>query len=653
MSKLLYSTGFHRKSTLVLMGVLAIFNCLELQGQSLSDTIDIKEISVISKEIKRFQAGAKVETISGIQFENFQDGNLETLLSRNIPVSLKGTAGGLSTIRFRGTSPDHTSINFGGLNLNSLTLGHSNISNVSIYLFDEIGLQFGSSSAVNGSGSIGGAIYLGLQNDWTNGFKAELKTSFGSFGEQLHGSKIYFGNGSWESVTRVYYLKKENNFPFYNTSFKDFTTGKVGLDDEQKNANIENKGFLQEFNYRFSKAESVKLKVWLENNWHYIQQNQASNLLNPEQKETYEDEHIRIWADYDNKKKRFKYHFGVGYVFDNGIFNETPNPISTQRIVGDFYLEQNILKNGSYKVGAKAARMIPKVYAYSQEIKFEDRTDLFLSYNHHFFNRLRITLNLRQGFVTDFKLPFVPALGLSYQLLNVNQHLIKLNANVAKSYRVPTFNDRYWEPGGNPNLKPEDGMNYEIGLSYNYYSNNLTSSIKLNGFYMDVDNWLLWRNGGSYWYADNVQRVQSKGIEISGNLKYNWGRFKINSIINYAFTNAERVESINHNSAINRQLEYVPLHKGITSLSVAYKEITFLVDGSYSYEQYTDETMGNILDSYFLLNAALNYRFKINDNHKFKISTGLNNILNKNYQSTIDYAMPQINYKISLTYNFK
>ena len=297
--------------------------------------------------------------------------------------------------------------------------------------------------------------------------------------------------------------------------------------------------------------------------------------------------------------------------------------------------------------------MIPKVYAYSQEIKFEDRTDLFLSYNHHFFNRLRITLNLRQGFVTDFKLPFVPALGLSYQLLNVNQHLIKLNANVAKSYRVPTFNDRYWEPGGNPNLKPEDGMNYEIGLSYNYYSNNLTSSIKLNGFYMDVDNWLLWRNGGSYWYADNVQRVQSKGIEISGNLKYNWGRFKINSIINYAFTNAERVESINHNSAINRQLEYVPLHKGITSLSVAYKEITFLVDGSYSYEQYTDETMGNILDSYFLLNAALNYRFKINDNHKFKISTGLNNILNKNYQSTIDYAMPQINYKISLTYNFK
>ena len=212
------------------------------------DTVHIEEV-VSYGTLKKYQSGAKIEKITEKQLDSNKDGNLQHLLSRTLPIFFKTDAGGLSTMRIRGTSPDHTSINFGGININSLTLGHSNVSNVPLYLFDEIGVQFGSSSSVNGSGSIGGAIHLGLRNTWTDGFKAEMRIANGSFGEQFYGSKLFLGNGKFESVTRAYYYYKKNNFKFMNP-IKDFETQKIGIEDTQRNADIENIGLLQEFNYK-------------------------------------------------------------------------------------------------------------------------------------------------------------------------------------------------------------------------------------------------------------------------------------------------------------------------------------------------------------------------------------------------------------------
>jgi len=152
------------------------------QTESLPDTVFIHEVTTYAP-LKKYQAGAKIESIPADQMMIGQSGSVDQLLMRFTPVYLKSNAGGLSTIRLRGTSANHTSINFGGININSLTLGQSNMAEVPVYLFDEIDLQYGSSSAINGSGSIGGALHLGLANNWTNGVKLKTTLSEGSFGE--------------------------------------------------------------------------------------------------------------------------------------------------------------------------------------------------------------------------------------------------------------------------------------------------------------------------------------------------------------------------------------------------------------------------------------------------------------------------------------
>jgi vitamin B12 transporter len=632
---------------------LLSFGALAQNQPSLSDTIHLEEV-ISYGSLRKYQSGAKIEKIPESQFRLSQDGNLEQLLSRTSPIAFKTNAGGLATIRIRGSAPDHTSINFGGININSLTLGHSNVSNIPMYLFDDVGIQFGSSSSVNGSGSIGGDIHLGLKNNWVDGFKAEIRISHGSFGEQMYGSKLYFGNGKFESVTRAYYYSKTNNFQFTNPNYRDFENGIFEIEDTQHNANIENMGLLQELNYKFAQNEMLVFKVWLENDWHLIQQNMQTNLTQPELSETLDDKHIRIWADYKNRKNPFKYQVSAGYVNDNSTHNGNDgDTIQSQRFIIESFIEHDLSFNSSYKVGAKAARIYPTVHAYSSTFDYEDRIDLYASYFHQIHNKLKATVNLRQGFVTDYEVPFTPAFGLNYIALSKEEYVLNFSGNISRSYRVPTFNDRFWIPGGNPDLNPEKGMNYEIGSKFSYCNENISGNIKANLFYMNIDDWILWKNGGSFWYAENVQNVESKGFELMTDATYKLGIFDFISGINYTYTSAERIESTSNTNALSRQLEYVPLHSGNFFTTATYKDLDLTLDGNYTDELYTNEEDTDILEAYFLFNFSASYKIEINEENSLKISGMLNNLLNTDYQASYGYAMSGINYRVGVTYNFK
>jgi iron complex outermembrane receptor protein len=640
----------------VVLGLLMLIfvSCVLAQKPfTILDTVHVEEVVSYGK-LQKYQSGAKIEKIQSAQFSQAQDGNLEQLLSRTLPIAFKANAGGLSTIRIRGSAPDHTSLNFGGININSLTLGHSNVSNVPMYLFDNVGVQFGSASSVNGSGSIGGAIHLGLQNNWTKGFKAEVRVANGSFGEQMYGTKLYIGNGSFESVTRAYYYKKRNDFTFTNPYYRDFENQIFEIEDTQHNADIENMGLLQEFNYKFAENEFLLFNVWLEKDWHLVQQNMQTNLNNPEKREEHTDNNIRIWTGYKNRKNPFKFEINGGYVFDNSTHNSnTEDTIKTQRIIGEAFVEHDFSTEASYKIGTKATRIVPTVYAYDESLKHEDRLDFYASYYQRFFRKLTATINLRQGFVSDFDVPFTPSFGLNYLVQSKEKYVLTFTGNIARSYRVPTFNDRFWVPGGNPDLNPEKGMNYELGTKWSYCNGNTSGNIKLNAFFMSVDDWILWKNGGSFWYAENVQKVESKGIELITDWSYQLFGLATKSGLNYTYTSAQRVESENSTSALNRQLEYVPLHSGNFFTTSTYNNFDFTLDGSYTDELYTDEEEKNILDAYFLLNFAVGYTFEINDENIIRINGMINNLLSTDYQSSWGYAMPGIAYRLSVTYNFK
>ena len=205
-------------------------------GQTMDTIVLLDDVELTVKK-QKFLVGSKIETVDSVRLSAVSSGSLTDMINRYLPIYIKQDAGGLSTIRFRGTSPDHTAIMFGGLNINSLTLGHSNMSNIPMFLFDDVKVQFGSSSSLYGTDAIGGSIQLDSKLKWNNGFNVEIQQDIASFGSYFTGLKFGYSNSKIQYSIKAFYQYKKNDFPFLNTAVRDFEKDKF-VDDVQKNASI-------------------------------------------------------------------------------------------------------------------------------------------------------------------------------------------------------------------------------------------------------------------------------------------------------------------------------------------------------------------------------------------------------------------------------
>jgi iron complex outermembrane receptor protein len=281
-------------------------------------------------------------------------------------------------------------------------------------------------------------------------------------------------------------------------------------------------------------------------------------------------------------------------------------------------------------------------------ISHENQVDLYVSSFYQVSRNLKFSLNLRQMFVTNFEAPFTPSFGAEYAVRTGKESYLKFTSTLARSYRVPTFNDRYWGTQGNPDLLPESGKNAELGVVFYAETGGCQTSVGLNAFYMDIENWIEWRNFGE-WQAQNVLEVVSKGIEFQSNTCFETGKFDFDFSLNYTCNPVEPVKNIEQNGLINRQMNYSPLHMGNAVLEVKYKSWRIFTDGQCTGWRYTDD-FGHTLPPFFVANCGVEYQFSIKKQW-FDVLFSLQNFLNADYQNEKYYAMPGRSFRLSLKYD--
>ena len=104
--------------------------------------------------------------------------------------------------------------------------------------------------------------------------------------------------------------------------------------------------------------------------------------------------------------------------------------------------------------------------------------------------------------------PVIPSLGVNVRLRR-NLHL---KGTAASAFRMPTFNDRFWLPGGNPDLKPERGEAYDAGLIWLYGG----LQIEVTTFMTRLRDQIVWQpTPAGYWAPLNVSRATNYGLETS------------------------------------------------------------------------------------------------------------------------------------------
>lgn len=243
---------------------------------------------------------------------------------------------------------------------------------------------------------------------------------------------------------------------------------------------------------------------------------------------------------------------------------------------------------------------------------------------------LKNKLNIGQGIYinqsSDFGVQYLPSFDVNYKVTES----ISAFGNVGTSFRVPSFTDLYYAgPAniGNPDLEPEEAINYELGAKWINTEHELQSSMFLQESKGLID-WV--RNTDlEPWAPRNYENATTRGIEVN----YKWTNsnkelspFKLRQLsLGYTYLDIQ----LNQNNELISRYALTHLNHQLTvrfSASIYNKLSISMVGRYFDRINYT---------SYWLIESRITYKFGKN-----QIYLDGNNLLNTKYVEAAEAPMP-------------
>ncbi len=606
-------------------------------SQTDSSAISLKEVEITGVHSKQFIAGKKIQQFDSLTKQNFNNSNLGELLSVNSPVFIKNYGpGNLSTSGFRGGNASQTAVLWNGFNIQNNMLGQNDLSQLPNFIFDDIGIEYGGSASVWGSGAMGGSIHLNNKPRFNKGMITHLNLGFGSYDTRKLNSAVHYSGKKFSSTTKVYMNRSENNFEYLDTVVK-----------RQTHSQFVQQGFLQELSLLFFKNQKITARAW----YNVTQRNLPPTLGIKKSTASQSDKNLKLSADWIYEGKKLIPSIRLAYFEDVLNYTDSSAKIFSDNKINTFIAEGdvNYLITRHHKIffGVNYTNYNATTLNYIKPSQILIKEAILLGYNfNHLEQKLQFDLNVRQEFSNAFSIPLTGSTGLSYQLFKQ----LKLKANAAKVYRLPTLNDLYWNPGGNPNLKPEEGYTYEGSFEVKIPFKHVLVETEMTYFDKNISNWIYWVPGpGGNPTPINLMKVYSRGTETSSRISYTLNKFKTQAGFNSAYVLSTSTKSnLENDASVDKQLIYTPRYNYGGNFSITYNK--FNVSYYHNYVGYRFTTSDNTawLKPYQFSNLKVGYQ------HGFQKLTlltcfNINNLFNSNYMVIAQRPMPLRNYEVSLT----
>lgn len=647
----LFPQAFQDFKIIVMKDLFLILFCLTpvlISGQTGSgDTIvQLSQVQVTASRLNTFTAGLKIISFDSLTLGGRQFSNLGEIISRETALYIKSYGqGSLATIAFRGTAATHTGIYWKGIPLNPSTSGLFDLSLAPVALFNSIRILAGGSGSLFGSGNIGGSIHLNNEPAFEKGLIIHAGLYGGSFDDFGQTVRILSSGKKVFSSTGLLYRISENDFPFKNL---------YGEKVKQQNAAFRHYGLMQDLYWKPSQRWLTGISVWIQSGFREI----PATLVTGASVASQEDKSVRVVASLKNFYSYGSTSLKIAYIHDSlhyknpasQIANDRDSRISTNRIVAELQSGRQLWMNTMINSGISVNRELAFSNNFGGKVS-QNRLGLFVSLlqvipSLHW----KVNLNLRQDFTEGYKVPFTPALGMEGKIMRI----ISGKINLSRNFRIPAFNELYWRPYGNQNLKPEKSWNGEASLIFNPASD---SEKKLWEFITTVYNsivedWIIWMPEGNDWKPQNIAEVWTRGLEFSGSSTFSINRFTV--IFNESYTYArstQQIKAYTNDNAYHKQLIYVPLHRLFFNLNVNYKRFILNYNVNYTGRRYTTSDNKSHLPGYFLNNLSLSKEVKIGK-CAISVKFDINNLFDKNYQAIEYYPMPGRSYNVSVNFKF-
>ncbi|MEO8761870.1 MAG: TonB-dependent receptor plug domain-containing protein [Bacteroidia bacterium] len=622
---------FKIKYSLVTAFMLVCFFC----SAQKNDTMLLNEVDVTDYRIKKSaQNFTQVKIDSALQSVFLTSNMSQLLIQQNAVLTKAYGPGNIASLSIRGSTAQQTAVIWNGMNINNPMLGQADVSLLPVGFFNNMSVQKGALSGYWGSGAMAGVLNLQSNPQQTKGLTVQASTSYSSLQNSVQWASVNYSSGKIASSTKLLGDFSQNKYQYYKN------TDTSLVKQTQQHAQIHQLAFLQDFLYNIKPNQQLGLHIWLQNVDRQIPYTASALPLDAKQT----DKTFRAMLDWKVTKQRITYTTKAAFFNEAVIYDNTTDGIYSNNNFKTFALDFDAqYKAGKgFAISGGTSNMLslansPNFVSQKQQAKDALFENVSWNSKRNFFI---VNAYSRQELFNGKT--FMPTAGITTTLNIFSWLAWKTNAGTV--YRYPTLNDLYWNPGGNINLKPEQGHSEETSLQVRHQVKNIYINFTGTIFSRDIHNWIMWVPGqGGNWSPVNILHVWSRGVETNSQVAYKNKTFKttLNVLTNYILSTSL---PDNHQ---HLQMPYVPMYSGSAILSIEYKN--FMLRGAYTYTgyRYLSTDNYNYLTPYSLVDVRLAHTF-ICKTIILNVFAEVNNLMNVNYQSITQYGMPLRNYRAGL-----
>ncbi|WDF59196.1 TonB-dependent receptor [Flavobacterium sp. KACC 22758] len=543
-----------------------------------------------------------------------------------------------------------------------LTSGNSEtvIDDIDLENLNQIEIIKGPLSSVYGAG-LGGAILISPQLSNNGNQSAGISTVFGSFG--LLKNSLNFGSDEKSGSLNISYhnlktdgwrenssynregitlagelFRKENSKLTYFSNYtylKAFIPSSISKEVFNTNPKagaptwVASKGYKEYKSVLGGLAYDFKINENLKNSTSVFINYKDSNEPRP-------FDILRQYTFATGARTQFSGNFKIGRVENQFIagaeyFTDTYNGNTFQNL----YQQNNGLGSlqGNQLTETDQKRHFYNIFSQLRTL-LSDQLEIQagLNYNKTRFDLNNYTENINEEYSYDGI--FSPQISFLYK----PNSLKTLYFSVSRGFSLPATEETLTSEGKiNPDIKPENGYNFEVGGKFYFFNKRLYTEMSL--YRMEIKDLLVAKRVGDDQYVGtNAGKTFHEGIEIT--LNHNWpinrflalNSYLAGSIGNYKFK--EFIDSGNDFSG-NKLTGVAPqkINAGITlNTNIG---VYFSTDYQFVGEIQLNDANTAYSDSYTILNLKTGYRFEILRDLTSHISAGVNNVTNEKYASLI------------------
>ena len=587
-----------------------------------TDTIHLlDEVKLYGNFSPQINSGYQVQILSDSIINNHQQ-SLGNLLQNQANLYFKQNGNRMvSSISLRGSGASHTGVYWNGIAINSSLDGQTDFNTFSANGYNQIEIRKGGGGILFGSGAVGGAINLRDKIIFKDKFQTQINLGLASYDTQKGLVRSQYSNQKIYAKIVVEGNKSANDYPY------------LGTDIVNENGAFKNYHIKSVLGYKINQNNQLQFFATLSDN----DRNLSRTLTSPSNSKLTNWQN-RVLLNWKNFGQAYNSSLKVAYLDEE--YNYYSNKESSDYTFGK---SKNIILKYDFKyfisshisLHSGIENKYSTANGSSLLDKYRNDFEAYALLHQNPIEKLQYNISVRKGFSSVYKIPLIYAADLKYQLSSG----LNIKANFSTNYRLPTYNDLFWNPGGNPDLLAENSKSGELGLGY--YQNKL--SINLTSYITKSKNLIQWRpETPTYWKPINIQDVMSYGLEFEFKTQQNFGKHMLELQSQYAYT-------VSKDNVLDKQLIYVPYHKATASLNYTYKDFTVNFNEQYNGKVFTTTSNTQTVNAYWLTNLEIYKNFL---KQQLTVGVLVNNLFNTAYQSVSYRPMPNRNFEFNINYKF-